>query len=249
MRETTILWAAALMLATGAANAQDATSPEAVDASAGGARAQTEAAETPASDFTISGNVALVSDYRFRGLSLSDKDPAIQGSIRVDHSTGFYIATWASSIEQVAGAETEIDIYGGWAGDINGFKPDIGVIGYIYPGGSDIDYYEVYGAVGYDIGPVTASVGINYAPDQDNLSEDNTYVFGSLAVGIPDTPLSLNARLGYEDGAFAPDEKLDWQIGASLAFEPLTLGVAYVDTDKDFRIADAGVVVSLTAAF
>ena len=48
---------------------------------------------------TVSANVALTSDYRFRGVSLSNGDPAIQGGIDVGHDSGFYVGTWASSIE------------------------------------------------------------------------------------------------------------------------------------------------------
>ena len=53
----------------------------------------------PPSDIEVSGNVALVTDYRFRGVSLSAGDPAIQGGIDVSHASGFYIGTWGSSIE------------------------------------------------------------------------------------------------------------------------------------------------------
>ena len=48
---------------------------------------------------TVSANVALTTDYRFRGVSLSAGDPAIQGGIDVGHESGFYVGTWASSIE------------------------------------------------------------------------------------------------------------------------------------------------------
>ena len=48
------------------------------------------------SDITVSGNVALVSEYRFRGVDLSDSDPAIQGGISVSHSSGLYVGTWGS---------------------------------------------------------------------------------------------------------------------------------------------------------
>lgn len=225
--------------------------PEAPDQQAGGARAVTapEAGAEPTKAFTITGMASLVSDYRFRGISLSDKDIAIQGSIRVDHKSGFYVAVWASSIEQLNGAETEVDVYGGWAGDINGWKPDIGVYGYLYPGGTGVDYYEAYAALSRDVGPVTATVGFNYAPDQDNLVKDNSYVFGALNLGIPNSPLSFNARVGYEDGAFADGGKIDWQLGAAIKYEMLSLGVAYVDTDRDFRLADPGVLATLTASF
>lgn len=205
-------------------------------------------AADPPKALNLTGSVTIVSDYRFRGISLSDKDFALQGSMRVDHRSGFYLATWASSIEQLAGAETEIDVYGGWAGDFNGWKPDVGLYSYIYPGGDNLNYFEVYGALTRAFGPVTTTVGINYAPNQGNTASDNTYVYGKAGVGVPGTPVSLTAGIGYENGAFA-DHKVDWTLGAAATFGRLTVGLAYVDTDQSFRLGDAGVVFSIGAAF
>lgn len=201
----------------------------------------------------VTGNVAIVSDYRFRGVSLSDKDWALQGALRVDSKPGFYIATWASSIEALVDAdlgtsEMELDIYGGWTGNFNGFKPDVGLYAYLYPGTDGLDYFEVYGAMGYDIGPVATVVGMNYAPNQGNYGGDNIYVYGQASMGIPGTPITLTGRLGYDDGVFA-DDKLDWLIGAGVAWKALTFAVQYVDTNKDFRLAKSGVVFSVTGAF
>ena len=53
----------------------------------------------PPSDFTFSGYVQGVSDYRFRGYSLSGGDPALQGTINLNHSSGFYAGAWASSLD------------------------------------------------------------------------------------------------------------------------------------------------------
>ncbi len=228
-----------------------ATLPAALSAFALSAAALPAAAQDaaePPKAITLSGSVTIVSDYRFRGISLSDKDFALQGSIRADHRSGFYLATWASSIEQLAGAETEIDVYGGWTGDFGGWKPDVGLYSYLYPGGSDLNYFEIYGALSREFGPVTATVGINYAPNQGNTTSDNTYVYGKAGVGLPGTPLSLSAGIGYEDGAFA-DKKVDWTLGLTATFGALSVGVAYVDTDQRFRLGDAGVVFSIGAAF
>ena len=52
-----------------------------------------------ADDFEISGNIALTSDYRFRGISQSNEDPAVQGGFDVSFEPGFYLGTWASSID------------------------------------------------------------------------------------------------------------------------------------------------------
>ncbi|MGH6785820.1 MAG: TorF family putative porin, partial [Novosphingobium sp.] len=75
----------------------------------------------PPSEFTVTGNVVFVSDYRFRGLSLSGGDPAIQGAINVNHDSGFYVGAWGSSLEQDAFdiyGNMELDLYAGWTGEV-----------------------------------------------------------------------------------------------------------------------------------
>ncbi|WP_288485175.1 TorF family putative porin, partial [uncultured Novosphingobium sp.] len=47
---------------------------------------------------TVSGSVGIVSDYRFRGVSQSDKNLAVQGGITIAHESGFYIGTWGSNL-------------------------------------------------------------------------------------------------------------------------------------------------------
>ena len=75
--------------------------------------AQEEEAEGPVSvDVTL----AVVSDYRFRGVSLSDKDIAVQPGITVSHESGIYVGAWASNIAENAGSDLELDIFAGFAG-------------------------------------------------------------------------------------------------------------------------------------
>ncbi len=210
------------------------------------------------SGFELSGNVALVSDYRFRGVSFSDGDPALQGGIDLAHSSGFYVGTWGSTISGGSEyGELELDLYGGWSGDISeGVSADVGLLYYVYPTENelaklnmvDTDYFEPYASIGTSLGPVSATMGVAYAWKQDSLGgDDNLFVYTDFEAGIPDTPLTLTAHVGYTDGVFATQAdgtSFDWGLGASWAVtDSLSLGVNYVDTQgpsiEDFT--DAGI--------
>lgn len=213
----------------------------------------------------VSANVALVSDYKFRGVSLSDGDIAVQGGVDVGLPGGFYVGTWASSLDEttVGYGSTELDIYGGWAGEFGNVSTDIGVIGYLYPnaGPGDFDYVEAYGSVGLAIGPAEATLGVAYAPEQDSLGgTDNFYIYTDLGVGVPGTPVTVTGHLGYTDGflTFTPDSKAwDYSIGAEAGIPgtPLSLGVAFVGVEGDGLIdptgtfTDDSVVFTLSASF
>lgn len=191
------------------------------------------------SEFELSGNVAIVSDYRFRGVSLSGGDFALQGGIDLAHSSGFYVGTWGSSIDSGAGAgEMELDIYGGWTGDVaEGISVDLGLIYYAYPTedtGADTDYFEALASVGTTLGPVGATFGVGYSWDQAALAGDNLYLYADFELGVANTPVALTAHAGYTDGVFATTAdgtSFDWGLGASYAVtDRLSLSVNYVDT-------------------
>ncbi|MBT5186001.1 MAG: hypothetical protein HOM01_04285, partial [Kordiimonadaceae bacterium] len=65
------------------------------------------------SDFTISGDVTGISDYRFRGVSMTNKDPAVQGTLSVEHKSGLYVTAWGTNISDFNGAKTEFDFMAG----------------------------------------------------------------------------------------------------------------------------------------
>ncbi|MGL6044146.1 MAG: TorF family putative porin, partial [Sandaracinobacteroides sp.] len=185
----------------------------------------------------ISGSAAFVTDYRFRGISFSDLDAAVQPFIQLTTAPGLFVSLWGSSISDFNGATTEVDITAGWTGSLAGLSTTVGVIGYLYPGGSNTDTVELFGSVGIPLGPVTTTFGLNWQPDQSNLTRSNRYVFGTVAAGIPGAPITLKATLGNERGGLVVDQtgdktsKWDWLIGADLSWKALTLGVAYVGTD------------------
>ena len=229
----------AAMLATASARAQD---------DAGG----------PLSEIGVSANVALVSDYRFRGVSFSDEDFALQGGFDLDYK-GFYVGAWGSSIDGVGSSELELDLYGGYTASIGDFTYDVGVLVFFFPGafGEDVNYVEPYASVGYDFGGFSTTVGVAYAPEQgaNTTDNDNIYIYGDLEVPLEeyiDLPLTFAAHLGYEDGAFGNDNKVDWIVGLTANFLKLDWSVQYIDTnaeDEFGSLADATVVFSLGASF
>ena len=218
----------------------------------------------PPSEFTLNGTAAVVSQYRFRGLSQSNNQPVIQGSMTLSHASGFYVAAWGSSASSNAYADspidiggTEIDVYGGYTRALgaSGVKVDMGVYGYIYPGSAKINggtsgnYYEVYGSLAQSLGPATAKVGVYYAPAQKvfNLSvfsktRSNTYVYGDLSSGIPGSPVSVHAHVGHTGGGFNYVKPyIDYSVGAGVTFKNLTLDASLVGTN----ISDRDIVSAL----
>lgn len=214
-----------------------------------------QASAQDAAAFSLSANAALVSDYRFRGISLSDEDFAIQGGFDIAHESGFYIGTWGSSIEGYAGptgdaSELELDIYGGYATTLGELDFDIGLLAYTYPGSEGTTYWEPYASIGGSAGDISWTLGATYAWEQDSIGGgDNIYIYLDTGYAIEDTPVSLAGRIAYEAGAFGEDawgkNKWDWSLGAEYAFESFAVGVSYIDTN----VADAGVVFSLSSSF
>ncbi|GAA0676949.1 uncharacterized protein (TIGR02001 family) [Sphingomonas insulae] len=257
----------------------------------------------PPKAVTVTGSVGIVSDYRFRGVSQSDRQLAVQGGLTIAHESGLYIGTWGSNLAgwgTFGGANMELDLIAGYKLPVGGGTLDIGATWYMYPGGFDnTDFIEPYAKLSGTLGPVGLTAGVAYAPKQEALGawyangtaaangvytnpgdkNDNLYVWGDISSAVPNTGLTLKAHLGYSKGndglgpfatSVAPTgEYADWLLGAdyAIAGTPLTVGVAYTDTDISKResaylqpsfskgqdgtgtIAGATVLASLTAAF
>jgi uncharacterized protein (TIGR02001 family) len=206
----------------------------------------------PVDTFEISANFALVSDYRYRGISLSDRDPAVQGGFDVSHESGLFVGTWASSIADYGGSKVEVDVYGGYAGHAVGVDYSVSALGYFYPGGSGVDYLELKGTAGKTVGPAAFELEVAWVPNQDNYPGDNIYVAAGASIGIPDTPFTVNVRGGRESSEFL--KKWDWEAGVAYSFGKLTGSLDYVDSDYDGideagRLGRAGIVATLLAKF
>ena len=104
-------------------------------------------AAAPAPAYTVSYNVGLYSQYIFRGLTQTDKKPALQGGVDFAHSSGFYLGAWGSNISWLEddglykNSSLELDVYGGYANTIGdtGVGYNVGLLQYIYPGAKVAD--------------------------------------------------------------------------------------------------------------
>jgi uncharacterized protein (TIGR02001 family) len=123
-------------------------------------------ASLPSVAADLSGNLSLVSDYKFRGISQTFGEPAVQGGFDITNiGPGFYVGTWASNVsgDQFYSGNMELDVYGGWRGTVGKeVGVDLGLITYNYPGAKgqipgvapvtgvdDYDTTEIYAGLSY----------------------------------------------------------------------------------------------------
>ncbi len=189
----------------------------------------------------VTGTAAIVSDYDFRGITQTNEDPAVQLSIDYAGAGGWYVGTWASNIDWLSDASTEVDVYTGFKGGET-LTFDVGIVYYAYPGESTVNTYEVYGKLGFKW--LTGSV--YYTDDYYDSSEDEIYVAADAA--IPVGPLSLGLHAGFTDSeAYAGGDYTDYGVGLSYTASNITLGMKWVTAEfEDF--SDDRVILSISTA-
>jgi uncharacterized protein (TIGR02001 family) len=196
---------------------------------------------TAQEEIEIVGNVAVLSDYVFRGISQTDEQAAIQGGLDIGLPSGFYLGTWGSNVGFAR--SVELDVYGGIAPSVSGFDLNLGVTYYGYPGaddeGAELDFIEP-GA---------------YSPEYTGESGSAMYGQVGASVAIPSSPVSLSGSLGYQsiddNDAFTLPDYMNWSAGASVGVLGASLGVSVIGTDVDndefnCDICDTRVVFSLS---
>jgi uncharacterized protein (TIGR02001 family) len=195
----------------------------------------------PAAAAALSGEIGIVSDYRYRGLSLSNGNPALQASATFEHDSGLYATAWGSTLGH--GTQAELDWTGGFSKELSkGFSLDFSSTYYSYPSHGSENYFEATALATLTRGRAEASLGFSFVPgqratrDDDGRKHRNGYAFGKLAYELPKSPLTLSASAGYEHGWFDEVEhggKWDWSLGADLKLKPVRIGVAYVGSNSD----------------
>ena len=125
-------------------------------------------------------NVALSSEYMWRGMTQTDGQPAVSGGFDISGESGAYFGVWGSNVEYGDDATMELDYYLGYAGELdNGLNYDIGYLLYDFPG-ADYDAEEIYLGLGYSY------FGFTYYAGQDDI--DDTMEF---SVSLGETGLGL----------------------------------------------------------
>ncbi len=193
------------------------------------------------SEFDISANVGFVSEYSFRGIAQSDEQMALQGGFDVSHGSGLYAGVWGSNVDFNDGdeASVEVDVYGGYAGEVGGVGYDVGLIYYAYPGADsslDYDFIEAALEISYDFEIFSVAASVNYSPEYFAGSGDAQYYALGVDVPLPHD-FSLSGHVGRqeidENDEFGTDDYTDWSIGLGYNFEGFDLSVQYIDTDLD----------------
>jgi uncharacterized protein (TIGR02001 family) len=191
----------------------------------------------------ISGNVALTTDYRFRGISQTDEDVAVQGGFDVAFEPGFYIGTWGSSVDfddDGSLGSLELDYYAGWAGNIGDSDVgiDVGYMYYDYPGDDgDVegDYQEFYIGLSW----MDAAFKVVYSDDYYAETDEFWYVSGDYGFDIVEG-INIGLHVGYnmleEDGGFLSSDEdayTDYSVTATYSYSGVDFSLAWVGTDLD----------------
>jgi len=170
--------------------------------------------KAPAPDFELSGNVAVVSDYRFRGFSETDRKAAFQGGFDLAHKSGFYIGNWNSNVKY-SSTSLEIDVYGGYATEVNDVSLDVGLLKYYYPGNTE------------NLNTTEAYVGLGYGP----LSYKYSRTVSDYRFGTPNQKGAAYHDLGLE---FSLSEQIT--LGAHAGFTKLEGSAAASGDYKDYSV-------------
>lgn len=244
-----------LALATAAACALPLAATAQTAAPAAPAPAEPAKAEP---EYTLTANVGLFSDYRFRGFSQTDFNPAIQGGFDFAHKSGFYLGNWNSNISSnlYNGAPIEMDFYGGYKTTFGDFGLDVGLLYYYYPGSGEYNpdfkpkNFEAY--IGGTWGPLslkyfysfTDFFGLNSAAVGQPLKNINTK--GSQYVDLSgsytfENGFGINGHVGYQnvknyDKLGGPSNDVwDYKLGVTYDWTGWIFGLAWVGTsDKNF---------------
>lgn len=198
----------------------------------------------------LSGEVGFVTDYRDRGISQSDKDFAVQGALDLDLDDQWRLSAWASSLKDNRLGDAEINIGASYADGfgLQGFWV-AGVQGVLYPGGPvGGNHAELYGSVGLDYGLAVPSLGVTYAPSNNDGTGGSFYTQARLDANWPGKPFGASITAGFDQRQRVKD-KWDWSLGLFHTAGPATFTLRYVDTDLAGRFSDATVVFQASIGF
>ena len=241
-----------------AATVAAVTAAPAIAAEEAKPEAEAEAEAGPKLSFEIE----AVSDYRFRGISLSGGEPAFQAEVLLELDSGIFVSLWGSTL---TGTEVELQLTTGYAGKLfEQLDIEAGINYYAYPSDSSQNYFEASAAFSRKLGSLTPKIGIEYAPTQAHLRDqtgskrDNLYAYAALELALAGTPITLSGQMGYETGVFdtrSDGGKWDWQVAATAETKWVNLGLFYIDSngrmidEKGRNLADETVVATVGRSF
>ena len=195
-----------------------------------------DAAAAP--DYTVSATVDVQSDYRFRGISQSRKNPVPQGALNITGPDGFYVGTWVSQINWQVGVNNnpriEWDIYGGKHFDLGGTDLNVEAYEYAYPeyntfGGAAASYFEGIFTLSHTFGPVALDAVYAVSPEFSLGTGTGNYVEGQAILTLTDW-LTISTNIGHQWVDTAPTDYTHSDVGATATWNGFSLDARYVST-------------------
>ncbi len=191
---------------------------------------------------TLSANAALVSEYRFRGVSQSFRKPALQGGIDYAHASGLYVGSWASTIDKDQYADSagiELDIYGGYKFAVGGgWTMDVGLLQYVYPGESLFNTLEAYVGGSWNWFSIKYSHSLNDKFFGLAGARGSGYIDATVTYPLQEG-LNLIGHVGRQNvaGAGNGPSYTDYRIGATYDWVGFTWGASLYSTSEDFTFS------------
>ncbi len=192
-------------------------------------------------------NAGAVTDYRYRGISQSRLEPALQGGVDFTKG-GFYLGTWGSTIKWIKDAggdsDVEIDLYGGYKGSVNkDLSFDVGFLTYQYPSNGfnpSANTNEAYGALTF--GPMTAKYSHAFS-ELFGIPDSKGSGYFDLSGSFEWEGLSLVPHIGYQKVSGAASDLAsytDVSFTVSKDFNGLVVSGALIATDADDTVYVTG---------
>ena len=179
----------------------------------------------------VSGSVALLSDYRFRGLSLTGNRPALQATVVYDHPGGAYAGLFASNVRLATGTSLQGIGFAGYAMRLDDrFDIDVGASWSGFSGGHDLDYGEIHAGAAYQ----GFRARLSYAPAYFGEHHGAWYFEASstYALGGPFSALAHAGVLHVESGGYTYYEAArtvgDARLGIAARFDATTARLEWV---------------------
>ncbi len=209
----------------------------------------------------ISGTASVVSDYRYRGFTLSDEKPAAQFGVTYDAPLGWYAGAFGSTVRLAppAGPNFQAIAFGGFASRLSsGLTLEVGGDYSAFTGAAGDDYGEIF------LGAATenASARIYYSPRY--FGQPSNAVYGEINGSQPITAaVRLLVHLGflrtrYESGyrTQSGQHAVDGRIGLAADFDACRLELALVGVsahDAAYRVSGSSspntIVLTLSRSF
>ena len=197
--------------------------------------------DAPAPSWSLAASIDGQSDYRFRGISQSNKKLVPQGSVNLTGPDGFYVGTWLSKINwQLNGVNdnpsVEWDIYAGKHFDLGGTDLNVEAYEYAYPdatqpkGSPDASYFEGIFTLTHAFGSLSTDAVLAVSPQFSLGGGTGYYLEGQVSYPLVDW-LSISANVGHQWVEKAPSDYTHADIGLTATWKQLSFDARYATTD------------------